>query len=106
MTLNLSQNAYAKLLSMMPPSQRLRIRTIAAGCSGLEFRMSWEDSVDTNPTDKIMHMSPLEIAVDARSALFLDGVILDHSDGLEGKGFEWINPKAKRVCGCGSSFSV
>ena len=36
----------------------------------------------------------------------LDITILDFSDGLNGKGFSFDNPNAKKACGCGTSFSV
>ena len=106
MTLNISQSAYAKLLTMIPEGQRLRIEVTGGGCSGYQHKMSWEDPVNARQGDKLMSQGPLDIAVDGRSSLFLDGVILDHSDGLNGRGFEWHNPQAKRTCGCGSSFSV
>ena len=32
--------------------------------------------------------------------------ILDWSDGLNGKGFEFNNPNAIATCGCGESFAV
>ena len=31
---------------------------------------------------------------------------LDFSDGLNGKGFQFINPNANRTCGCGESFAI
>ena len=31
---------------------------------------------------------------------------LDYVDGLEGAGFKFQNPNARRTCGCGESFSV
>jgi iron-sulfur cluster assembly protein len=41
-----------------------------------------------------------------KSFLYLAGTELDFSDGLNGKGFHFINPNASRTCGCGDSFSV
>jgi iron-sulfur cluster assembly protein len=38
--------------------------------------------------------------------LYLLGTTLDFSDGLNGKGFQFINPNATRTCGCGESFSI
>jgi iron-sulfur cluster assembly protein len=36
----------------------------------------------------------------------LIGTELDYSGGINGKGFEFNNPNAKRTCGCGESFSL
>ena len=47
-----------------------------------------------------------KIVCDKKSLLYLLGTELDHSDGLNGKGFEFKNPNAERVCGCGESFSL
>ncbi|MEK7778151.1 MAG: iron-sulfur cluster assembly accessory protein, partial [Chloroflexota bacterium] len=43
---------------------------------------------------------------DKKGYVFLAGMILDFSDGLNGKGFVFHNPNAKTTCGCGTSFSV
>jgi len=53
-----------------------------------------------SPDDKVL------IIIDGKSALFLDEVTLHYNGGLNGKGFEFNNPKAKTTCGCGSSFGV
>ena len=45
------------------------------------------------------------VGTDNKSALFLEHITLDYEDGLNGSGFIWNNPNAKRTCGCGSSFS-
>ena len=47
-----------------------------------------------------------KVLIDKKSVLYLFGTELDFSDGLNGKGFEWINPNASRTCGCGESFAV
>ena len=31
---------------------------------------------------------------------------IDFSDGLNGKGFVFVNPNATNTCGCGESFSI
>ena len=41
-----------------------------------------------------------------KSFLYLVGTQLDFSGGLNGKGFQFINPNAERTCGCGESFAV
>ena len=48
----------------------------------------------------------VKVMVDKKSYIFLVGTVLDFSDGLNGKGFVFENPNAKKACGCGTSFSV
>jgi iron-sulfur cluster assembly protein len=38
--------------------------------------------------------------------IYLKGMSLDFEDGLQGKGFQFINPNATGTCGCGESFSM
>lgn len=83
----------------------LRIQVIGGGCSGMSYKLGF-DSQGVLPTDKTLEFEDLTIVVDSKSALFLEGTQLDFSDGLEGKGFVFTNPNAKRTCGCGSSFST
>ena len=56
--------------------------------------------------DKVFEDKGVKILVDKKSILYLIGTTLDFSDGLNGKGFQFINPNASRTCGCGESFAV
>jgi iron-sulfur cluster assembly protein len=56
--------------------------------------------------DKVFEDKGIKILVDKKSILYLLGTTLDFSDGLNGKGFQFINPNASRTCGCGESFAV
>ena len=47
----------------------------------------------------------VRVLVDSISAGYLKGTIVDYLSGLNGTGFKFNNPNAKRTCGCGSSFS-
>jgi iron-sulfur cluster assembly accessory protein len=44
--------------------------------------------------------------VDAFSAKFLQGVVVDFDESLTGGGFKIRNPNARQSCGCGHSFEV
>ena len=46
------------------------------------------------------------VVVDKKSDLFLDGTTLDFHEGIDKRGFTFINPNAKKSCGCGSSFQA
>ena len=56
--------------------------------------------------DKMIEDNNIKIVVDKKSVLYLVGTELDFTDGLNGKGFSFINPNASRTCGCGESFSI
>jgi iron-sulfur cluster assembly protein len=57
-------------------------------------------------TDEVINLDTLKIVVAKKSLLYLVGTELDFSDGLNGKGFNFVNPNATRTCGCGESFAV
>jgi iron-sulfur cluster assembly protein len=57
-------------------------------------------------SDEVFEDKGIKILVDKKSMLYLLGMTLDFSDGLNGKGFQFVNPNASRTCGCGESFSV
>ena len=57
-------------------------------------------------SDQVFEDKGVKIFVDKKSILYLVGTTLDFSDGLNGKGFQFVNPNASRTCGCGESFSI
>jgi iron-sulfur cluster assembly protein len=54
----------------------------------------------------VVEQHGVKVMVDKKSYIFLAGTVLDFSDGLNGKGFVFSNPNAKKTCGCGTSFGV
>ena len=82
----------------------LKVEVVGGGCSGLSYKMDFTNQ--SNDDDQIFEHQDLKVVTNKKSLLYLIGTELDYSDGLNGKGFEWNNPSATRVCGCGESFSV
>ena len=82
----------------------LRVGVKGGGCSGLSYVMDF----DTNITemDEVIDLPELKVVIDKKSVLYLFGTELQYSSGLNGKGFQWVNPNASRTCGCGESFSL
>ena len=86
-------------------SSYLRVMVVGGGCSGMSYKLGFDNKPQA-ATDKSFAKDGVTVVVDAKSYLFLKGTILDFSDGLNGTGFVFNNPNAKRTCGCGSSFSA
>lgn len=82
----------------------VRVSVKGGGCSGLMYDLTFDDQI--SESDEIFEDKEVKILVDKRSLLYLLGTTLDFSDGLNGKGFQFINPNASRTCGCGESFAV
>ncbi len=86
------------------PESFLRISVVGGGCSGLSYKLDFVNTA--NPEDKIFEQDSVKLAVDPKSFLFVKGLTLDYSGGLNGTGFNFQNPNATKSCGCGTSFSV
>ena len=84
----------------------LRIRVKKGGCSGLSYKLEFEEKVEEKEGDKQFESQSQKIIVDSKSYLYLIGLTLDYSGGLNGKGFVFSNPNANKSCGCGASFNV
>lgn len=86
------------------PSHNLRVAVKGGGCSGLMYDLSFDDQVTDK--DDVIEDNGVKVIVDKKSLFYLLDTTLDFSDGLNGKGFHFINPNATRTCGCGESFAV
>lgn len=84
------------------PDRLLRVFVEAGGCSGFEYGMSFDQR---KPDDLEVESEGVKILIDPASAVYLEGCSVHFDDGLQGKGFEIINPNAKSTCGCGKSFN-
>ncbi|MEH6650746.1 MAG: iron-sulfur cluster assembly protein IscA [Motiliproteus sp.] len=81
---------------------RLAVRT--TGCSGMGYVLEFADNVATE--DTVFDIDGLQVVIDPKSLVYLDGTELDFvKEGLN-EGFKFNNPNARSECGCGESFSV
>jgi iron-sulfur cluster assembly protein len=83
----------------------LRLRVQGGGCSG------FQNKLDLDPTynEKIDHLfdvQGIQVVIDKRSMLYLEGATVDFHEDLNKRGFSITNPNAKGTCGCGSSYSM
>jgi iron-sulfur cluster assembly protein len=82
----------------------LRIAITGGGCNGLSYKMRFTG--DTKKGDILVATGGARVLVDAKTALYLKGTVLDYSNKMVGGGFKFTNPNAKASCSCGESFSV
>lgn len=87
-----------------PADSYLRVGVKGGGCSGLSYTL--EFTSELREGDEVYSAGDARILVDNKSMLFLHGLTLHHTSGLNGKGFEFQNPNASGTCGCGQSFKV
>ena len=81
----------------------LRIAIQGGGCSGLQYKLDIDS--DTRDDDYVLQEDDdTTIVIDGHSAIVLRGSILDYHTTLTASGFKFVNPNAKKTCGCGHSF--
>ena len=85
------------------PTHGLRIAVQGGGCSGLQYALDFSESERAG--DTVFEVDGLKVFIDMASAQFRAGTEIDYVSGLQGSGFKFNNPNAKRTCGCGHSFS-
>ncbi|OFZ30148.1 MAG: heme biosynthesis protein HemY [Bdellovibrionales bacterium RIFCSPHIGHO2_01_FULL_40_29] len=107
--IQISETASKKITALKaednkPAEAFLRVEVKKGGCSGLSYKMDFDTALRDG--DKSFEAFGEKIVVDGQSFLYLIGMTLDYSGGLNGKGFVFNNPNATKNCGCGSSFNV
>ena len=107
--ITVTEKAKQKAIELMsnenrPADSFIRVGVEGGGCSGLTYKLEFDNQLKAD--DKVFEDKGMKIVCDRKSFLYLVGTELEFSDGLNGKGFMFINPNASRTCGCGESFSV
>ncbi|MNS24242.1 Iron-sulfur cluster insertion protein ErpA [compost metagenome] len=82
----------------------VRVSVVGGGCSGLSYKLDFDNQSQSG--DQVFVDKGITLVTDIKSFLYLCDTTLDYSDGLDGKGFHFVNPNASRTCACGDSFSV
>jgi iron-sulfur cluster assembly accessory protein len=86
---------------------RLRLYVQGGGCSGFQYGMNFESAADTdNLNDTVFTFDDVQVVVDQKSNLYLDGIEIGYHSDLTSSGFTFNNPNAKSNCGCGKSFGA
>ena len=82
----------------------LRLGVKTSGCSGMAYVIEFVD--ESQGDDEVFNIAGVNIIVDSKSLIYLDGTGLDFvKEGLN-EGFKFNNPNKTGECGCGESFTV
>jgi iron-sulfur cluster assembly protein len=83
----------------------LRVGVTGGGCSGFSYSLGFAKDFDEKVDSKFEYHG-VDVVVDKKSALYLDGTTVDFYEGIDKRGFTFENPNAVKSCGCGSSFQA
>jgi iron-sulfur cluster assembly protein len=107
MGISLTENAASHVSSFLAGRGKgvgIRLAVKTTGCSGLMYVLEPVD--DPQPEDIKFDSNGVEVYVDPKSLVYVDGTEMDYvKEGLN-EGFEFKNPNESAQCGCGESFTV
>lgn len=107
--IEVTNEAAAQIRSLLSEDDKLethglRMKVIGGGCSGLQYQLSFDDTI--RDVDTEIEIEGVKVIVDEKSALYLVGSRLNFVDTLQESGFKIENPNASNTCGCGQSFAA
>lgn len=82
----------------------IRVAVKTTGCSGLMYVLEPVDKIEEE--DLKFESQGLEVYVDPKSLVYIDGTEMDYVKQGLNEGFEFKNPNVQAECGCGESFTV
>ena len=104
--ISLTESAASKIKAMLTDRDDIGIRPAVqgGGCSGFTYKLEFVSTKDSK--DREIESNGVMLYIDPKSFLYLMGTEIDYVDNLNQSGFKFVNPNAKRTCGCGESFSI
>lgn len=84
----------------------LRVGVQGGGCSGFTYKMALVTPEEIDSDWQSFEQDGLKVYVDNISAMYIEGVVVDFVEQLDGSGFKFKNPNVKHTCGCGQSFQA
>lgn len=103
--ITLTDTAANKMKTLLLEKEETGVRAAVqgGGCSGFTYKLLFDNQ---NDGDRVITDKGIEVYLDPKSFLYLMGTEIDFIDDLNQSGFKFVNPNAKRTCGCGESFSI
>ena len=101
----LTEVAANKIKTLLDEKEETGIRAgvQGGGCSGFTYQLKFDNQKEN---DRVIESNGVSVYIDPKSFLYLMGTEIDFIDELNQSGFKFVNPNAKRTCGCGESFSI
>ena len=81
----------------------LRVGVKGGGCSGMTYVLEFDEKKET---DNLFEIEGIPCVMEKSHLIYLAGMEIDWSGGLNARGFTFRNPNASTTCGCGTSFGV
>lgn len=87
-----------------PDVAGLKIGVKKGGCAGMEYTMTWADSV--GKFDEVIEQDGARVIIDPQAVLYLLGTEMDYKTDKLSSQFVFNNPNQTSACGCGESVQL
>lgn len=101
-----AQQKIKQLLAKRGKGVGIRLGVKTTGCSGLAYTIEYVDEYTSEVGVTNFAHPEFVVLVDAKSLVYLDGLIIDWVRNGLNEGFDFRNPNERDRCGCGESFRV
>lgn len=81
----------------------LRVGVKGGGCTGMTYVLQFDMPTEK---DEYFEIDGIACIMEKAHGIYLMGMEVDWSGGLNSRGFTFNNPNASKTCGCGTSFAV
>ena len=103
----LTENAAVEIRRIMEENSlganaKVRLAIKGGGCAGFTYIFDFEK--EAGKFDRFFQSHGIDIVVDRKSLIYVDGTEIDFNTSLTDRGFKFANPRADAACGCGTSF--
>ncbi len=106
--INISDEAARKVQQLIEEEDnqylKLRVFVTGGGCAGFQYGFTFDEEAAED--DAVISHQGVDFLVDPLSYQYIQGSVIDYTEGLQGARFEVRNPAATTTCGCGSSFAI
>ena len=99
-----AERVRAIMTSKGPEVAGLKIGVKKGGCAGMEYTMTWADSV--GKFDEVVEQDGARVIVDPQAVLYLLGTEMDYKTDKLSAQFVFNNPNPTGACGCGESVNL
>lgn len=87
-----------------PEALALKIGIKKGGCAGMEYTISWAESI--GKFDEVVEEKGVKVVIDPAAVLYLIGTEMDWKVDKFASQFVFNNPNQKSACGCGESVNL
>ena len=93
-----------EIMANRPDVVGLKVGVKKGGCAGMEYTMSWAESI--SKFDEVVEDKGVRVLIDPMAIMYLIGTEMDFKTDKLSSQFVFNNPNQLSACGCGESVEL